>query len=111
MPILLPLGAPFKSESKGQVRVFDLNTLSVQEKYSIQQIVLFPNPTHDILCVKVKSHFIGSEYDVVDSNGKLVLTGTFMTEFTNISLGALAQGNYWFCLGDKFCQMFSVLGK
>lgn len=105
------IGAPFKSESKGQVRVFDLNTLSVQEKYSIQQIVLFPNPTHDILCVKVKSHFIGSEYDVVDSNGKLVLTGTFMTEFTNISLGALAQGNYWFCLGDKFCQMFSVLGK
>jgi hypothetical protein len=111
-PHTVAIGAPFNKGSDvraGQVRVFDLNTLSVWEKEVSHKIDIFPNPTQRVIYVKVKSNLYGSAFSIFDNNGKMVLRGILNSEITNISIDELAVGNYHFFVDEKFCQIFSVL--
>jgi hypothetical protein len=76
-----------------------------------QQILfdVFPNPTTNQINIKADIKLIGEFYSIYDNVGKKVLSGQLSNENTLIELGNLKGGIYFFSVGDKKHQTFTVV--
>lgn len=99
----------------------------VQQAYEIQIIVgieetkelelsltAFPNPTPDILILKVVSnHLENLQYELVDGSGKLLLSNTLTEAETAIPMANLASAIYFLTVskGNKVQQSFKIIKK
>ena len=62
-----------------------------------QFIKIFPNPigVDRILNIEYSENFIGSPFEIYDFNGKIVSTGTLLTNKTQIDLTSYSNGSYY----------------
>lgn len=75
-----------------QVRVFEINELSVNEFNKIN-IHIYPNPTHDFVHINVKT---SGNLNIVDINGKQIINNITLSEGTNkIAIKDLTPGLYF----------------
>lgn len=76
-----------------------INTIS-ESNNLVGQVKLYPNPTDDLLHVQVSAaHYGGGTYTVCTTDGKVLLSGTFLAnEGFDIDVGGLYAGYYllWF---------------
>jgi hypothetical protein len=70
-------------------------------------ISLFPNPTSNLINLKVDYRLIGTAYTLIDNLGKVVLHGKITSENTIIELNNLERGIYLLNLETK--QVFKVI--
>ena len=72
-------------------------------------ISIFPNPTTNQINVKADAKLLGTDYTIYDNLGKVVLSGTIISENIVVELGNLSGGIYLFCVGDNMKQTFKVI--
>ena len=66
-------------------------TLSLEQSF-VDDLILFPNPTKDILNLNASYGFENAIYSVFDMNGKRLMNSKFSTNSIDVSL--LSSGNY-----------------
>ncbi|MEN9700583.1 MAG: hypothetical protein RLZZ301_1781 [Bacteroidota bacterium] len=90
-------------------------TLQLQLDYTgitnafFELIELSPNPSQDWIQLEVPTLLLGSEYNVLDINGTLVLNGHLSSQETRISLDNWASGLYFISVqhdGLQTCKRF-----
>ena len=73
-------------------------TLSIEDNLSNGALILYPNPTKDILTVELKAN---STYDLYSLNGRLVKKGALEQGTNQISLNTLTAGYYLIKITDE----------
>ena len=58
------------------------------------EIIMYPNPTDNVVRFNIKPKYIGREYTVTDATGTTVITTTFKAEQDTVDISALAAGIY-----------------
>ena len=89
------------------IRLEEGVVLGVNES-TTDNLVVFPNPTHDILTLKNDSVLEDAIYSVFDTTGKRVLNAKLTQDTIDVS--SLAQGNYIlrvFADGEIFTEKFT----
>jgi hypothetical protein len=71
-------------------------------------IVIYPNPANDIITVSNYKH-AGTTYSLFDGLGRIVLSGNFTAENTNINIGGLAPGMYILSINGDMRQSYKVM--
>lgn len=71
---------------------------SINEKQSIfddeQEILLYPNPNNGIFNLKISSSLIGSNYSVLDLNGRQIENGRLTKNLNQLDLSSYQKGIY-----------------
>lgn len=84
------------------------NTTSIPEVKTIP-VSVYPNPTINIINVKLDESLLGSFYNVYDNTGKLMLTGEINSDNTTVDMSNLSSGIYLFRLRDNLNYSFKVM--
>ncbi|MBP6334698.1 MAG: CotH kinase family protein [Bacteroidia bacterium] len=71
------------------------NRLRVIPDSSIETILVSPNPAKSEITLKASSYLIGSDYSILNTLGKKILTGKIESESTIINLSGLSIGLYF----------------
>lgn len=71
-------------------------------------VIIYPNPTNDILTIDVENKLIGSKYRVFDQTGRMLLLGRLNSKSETISIGALSSGIYSLVLGEDFRKTVKI---
>ena len=69
------------------------NFLGVEDYAPDHQVIIFPNPTQDVLNIKT-SVYENVTYTLYDAQGKLVMQNILSVEQTPIQVSQLAPGSY-----------------
>jgi hypothetical protein len=75
------------------------NFLGVEDFAPDYEVLIFPNPTEDVLNIKT-STFENVTYTLYDAQGKLVMQDKLSAEQTPIQVSQLAPGNYSITLSN-----------
>ncbi len=80
------------------LNIVEGTTLSLEDTL-VSDLVLYPNPTKDVLNLNATYGFENAIYTVFDINGRRVMNGRFNT--TKIDVSALSAGNYILRIMDE----------
>ena len=72
-------------------------------------ISLFPNPTSNLINVKVDYKLIGTPYNIYDNIGKRVFSGIINNENTSIEMENLPGGIYMLSVGDNYTHISKII--
>jgi hypothetical protein len=75
------------------------NTASLDD-YSINEIVIYPNPASNEIHIKVSNEKIGETYSLIDLFGKVVMTKAIDSNDFYIDIKRLTDGIYYFNVGS-----------
>jgi hypothetical protein len=78
-----------------------INNAGIDEANLLNNFEIYPNPTSNFVTVKFNNNLLGSNYQIVDNTGRIVLSGMLLNENQIIELNTLSAGIY----------SFSVLGE
>jgi len=90
-------------------------TINVQSATGINEnspnttLLLFPNPTTDIITVKASQFQKNAAYSICDQNGKTVLNGVMDAETFTLDVNNFAAGLYFFLVDGIKQQTFNVV--
>ncbi len=84
-------------------------TVNVQDAIMAEDLKLFPNPANDLLTIENAGARIGSELEIFDANGKLVLRSRIASDRQSIDVQKLVPGNYSFTIpGSEHSGRFTI---
>ncbi len=88
---------------EGVQQPYEISVVSTEdEKKSNQEIKVFPNPTLDIITIKIINDFkTGMKYNLYDDNGKILISKVINTKEIKIKMGSYSYGTYFLKLLDK----------
>jgi hypothetical protein len=94
-----------------QLHIDDLELTSAMSKNEIEniEIEVYPNPTNNVLNIKLDLKYIGTNYSVIDNSGKVILTGLITSHLTAINTEILSEGIYSLSAGDNIKRKFIVM--
>lgn len=96
-----------------QMNVMDIYLKSgvseVHEFKQQNQISVYPNPTSQILTIKVKNYQNQENYSITDYLGKTVLSGKLSGETTSIDIGFLLPGIYFIQSDKDRIESFKII--
>lgn len=75
-----------------------INNVGLDENQFNTVVKLYPNPTHGVVSLQVSNELTGSNFELVDAVGKVVLHGVIQTEQSQLDLSVLKNGMYLFRL-------------
>ena len=75
-----------------------INNVGLDENQFNTAVKLYPNPTHGVVSLQVSNELTGSNFELVDAVGKVVLNGVIQTEQSQLDLSVLKNGMYLFRL-------------
>jgi hypothetical protein len=81
--------------SEGVQQVYPAKVTPVNELVHLREVTLFPNPTDELLTLKIPD--LGTEkatYIVLDGSGKMLNTDLVQSPLSEISLSGLPAGTY-----------------
>jgi poly(3-hydroxybutyrate) depolymerase len=79
------------------------------EENDLTQIEVYPNPTANVLKIKVDEVLLGKEYAVCDKLGRNLLYGKINSKISNIDVSELSKGFYFLSIGENFNQVVKVI--
>jgi hypothetical protein len=74
---------------------------SVQESSVIEKLKIYPNPCEDFLNIKSVTELVGSELEIYDIFGKIILTGIIQSEESKIDISQLSPATYYLKLKNE----------
>lgn len=75
-------------------------TLGIAEFTEKNGFALYPNPTTDVINVKLSENF-NSAYLITDQTGRIIQKGLLYSEITELDVSSLAKGVYFFTLDQN----------
>jgi len=103
----------YEKNDNGYIDVYEEPTpgtsnLSIADQQFVN-VELFPNPTHDVLTVKVEEN---ASYQIVSLSGEKLQSGQLNAGTDNkITLGSIPAGHYMFVVNDGKTYHFVKLGN
>lgn len=92
---------------KGKIIV--QNTTGVIVNLLNSNVTIFPNPSRDVINVKVNNTFAGSVYSLTDQTGRVILEGRLEKETSLVNLTDVTSGIYHFQLSGIKGQSITVV--
>jgi hypothetical protein len=83
-----------------QIVVIDCNVLDLENSNIENQIILYPNPTSNIINVKTYEDYLNKFFEIYDISGKVLIKGYIRDLITEINIGFLSEGVYYFKLAE-----------
>ncbi len=74
-------------------------------------IEIYPNPTSELIILKISPTLIGQTFNIFDQVGKEILAGTLTTEISNIVVSNLPKGMYLIQVGEEQKQSYKLIKK
>ena len=65
-----------------------------------KDITLYPNPTSEMIKVKINPSIIGQPYKIIDQTGKQILIGNLTSDISNIDISKLSNGFFFLKIGE-----------
>ncbi len=91
----------FCSDSTSQtLTVIHCSGAGIEEQHETS-VMLYPNPSFNILFVKSTEEWIGSSFELTDIAGKAVLQGKLISDLQSFDIAMLASGSYYFNLANS----------
>ncbi|WP_293872476.1 T9SS type A sorting domain-containing protein [Flavobacterium sp.] len=101
------------SVAQGVQQPYEISTvLSVPDANSIQLITVFPNPTNNIMVLKVDDHDNNKlNYQLTDTNGRLIENKKIRNNETTIEMNKYASSIYFLQVLDaeKLIKTFKII--
>lgn len=73
--------------------------ISVHENHDLEDLVqIYPNPTYDILYIKLLPDLLNSRFKIFASDGKMIKTGLVDSELSEINLNQTESGLFILCI-------------
>lgn len=72
-------------------------------------ISVYPNPTNNLISIKVDSKFLGSNFIISDQLGRQVSSGKLSNEITTVDFSSFSKGLYLLQVGHENKQTFKVI--
>ena len=87
---------------EGVQQVYRSRVTPVVELVHLREVSVFPNPTDDLLTIKISAAELETiSFQVLDNAGKKITSGIFQAPQTDISLRELPAGTYHILLKTK----------
>jgi hypothetical protein len=61
---------------------------------NLVEIKLYPNPAHNFIQIEMDESLIGTNYQLIDASGKVIISGTMNSVNYTIDISNLSKGNY-----------------
>lgn len=85
-------------------------TVSSVDDFNLSEdITVYPNPTSELITVKIDPILLGQTYSIIDQVGRQVLTGTLTSEISTIQINELPIGMYFLKIGEQEKQTFKFV--
>lgn len=94
---ILAIGAPRNGDignESGQVKVYELMPLSVEENDFAESVIIYPNPTQGLVTIKFDNQPTSGTISVLNLYGKTLLTQQVNGANSTLDLSALANSIY-----------------
>lgn len=95
--------------SMGMKGIIIVSSLGLPENNLQSSIILFPNPSTDLITIKSNESLLGLGYTFSDGLGRQVLTGQLDDIAVTVDLTQLIQGVYFLQIGAEKRQTYKVL--
>ncbi len=87
--------------SKLALLTIDVGQGIIANQEITQQILLYPNPSHDLVSIEVQPYTSELKYCLLDISGKIVMQGSFTKAVTSIDVSVLQPGFYFLQTTDS----------
>lgn len=74
-----------------------------------KNITIYPNPTSELISVKIDPILVGLTCIIIDQVGRPVFSGKLTSEVSSININELPTGMYFLIIGGKEKQLFKVM--
>ena len=100
------------SVAQGVEQAYEIYSVGIKETALNISLSVFPNPTSDFLTLKVEDYnneTLG--FDLLDEQGKLILSEQITNQETQVAMSTLARGSYFINIvqTNKKIQTFKII--
>jgi hypothetical protein len=74
-----------------------------------KDITLYPNPTSELIKVKINPILLGQSYKIIDQVGRQILIGNLTSDVSSINISKIPIGTYFLKIGEQEKQTFKVI--
>ena len=79
------------------------------EENPVVKISVHPNPTNDILNIKVDTSLSGVGYEIYDNLGRSLFAGKIKSENTSIDISLVSKGIYYLSIGGYLNKVMKIV--
>ena len=100
------------SVAQGVEQAYEIYSVGIKETSLNISLSVFPNPTSDFLTLKVEDYNNETlSFDLLDEQGKLILSEQITNQETQVAMSTLARGSYFINIvqANKQIQTFKII--
>ena len=100
------------SVAQGVEQAYEIYSFGIKETTLNISLSVFPNPTSDFLTLKVEDYNNEAlSYNLIDEQGKLILSAQITNQETQVAMSTLARGSYFINIvqTNKKIQTFKII--
>ena len=100
------------SVAQGVEQAYEIYSVGIKETALNISLSVFPNPTSDFLTLKVEDYNDETlSFDLLDEQGKLILSEQITNQETQVAMSTLARGSYFINIvqANKKIQTFKII--
>ena len=100
------------SVAQGVEQAYEISSVGIKETALNISLSVFPNPTSDFLTLKVEDYNNEAlSYNLIDEQGKLILSEQITNQETQVAMSTLARGSYFINIvqTNKKIQTFKII--
>jgi hypothetical protein len=100
------------SVAQGVEQAYEIYSVGIKETTLNISLSVFPNPTSDFLTLKVEDYNNETlSFDLLDEQGKLILSEQITNQETQVAMSTLARGSYFINIvqANKKIQTFKII--
>ena len=100
------------SVAQGVEQAYEIYSVGIKETTLNISLSVFPNPTSDFLTLKVDDYNNETlSFDLLDEQGKLILSEQITNQETQVAMSTLARGSYFINIvqANKKIQTFKII--
>jgi hypothetical protein len=98
--------------AQGVEQAYEIYSVGIKETALNISLSIFPNPTSDFLTLKVEDYNNEAlSYNLIDDQGKLILSEQITNQETQVAMSTLARGSYFINIvhTNKKIQTFKII--
>ena len=92
-----------------QITLLFTTVVGVDDFNLSKDITAYPNPTSDLITVKINPNLLGQTYKIIDQVGRQIWTGKLTSEISTTSINELPIGMYFLIIGGQEKQTFKFI--